>query len=60
MESKEQHLIRQYLILFMFFLFLGGCAHQIDTKTTLYDDWKPRLAAQKTWQVEGKRGFQSS
>ena len=57
MESKEQHLIRQYLILFMFFLFLGGCAHQIDTKTTLYDDWKPRLAAQKTWQVEGKLAF---
>ena len=57
MESKEQHLIRQYLILFMFFLLLGGCAHQIDTKTTLYDDWKPRLAAQKTWQVEGKLAF---
>lgn len=57
MESKEQHLIRQYLILFMFFLFLGGCAHQIDTKTTLYDDWKPRLAAQKIWQVEGKLAF---
>ncbi|MBB1297694.1 lipoprotein insertase outer membrane protein LolB [Pseudoalteromonas sp. SR41-7] len=50
-------MIRQYLILFMFFLFLGGCAHQIDTKTTLYDDWKPRLAAQKTWQVEGKLAF---
>lgn len=60
MESKEQHLIRQYLILFMFFLFLGGCAHQIDTKTTLYDDWKPRLAAQKIWQVEGKLAFISS
>lgn len=57
MESKEQHLIRQYLILFMFFLLLGGCAHQIDTKTTLYDDWKPRLAAQETWQVEGKLAF---
>ncbi|WP_415637645.1 lipoprotein insertase outer membrane protein LolB [Pseudoalteromonas distincta] len=50
-------MIRQYLILFMFFLFLGGCAHQIDTKTTLYDDWKPRLAAQKIWQVEGKLAF---
>ncbi|MGO3422900.1 MAG: lipoprotein insertase outer membrane protein LolB [Pseudoalteromonas distincta] len=53
-------MIRQYLILFMFFLFLGGCAHQIDTKTTLYDDWKPRLAAQKIWQVEGKLAFISS
>ncbi|MDO6464156.1 MULTISPECIES: lipoprotein insertase outer membrane protein LolB [Pseudoalteromonas] len=50
-------MIRQYLILFLFFLFLGGCAHQIDTKTTLYDDWKPRLSAQKTWQVEGKLAF---
>ncbi|MDN3382088.1 lipoprotein insertase outer membrane protein LolB [Pseudoalteromonas sp. APC 3358] len=50
-------MIRQYLILFMFFLLLGGCAHQIDTKTTLYDDWKPRLAAQETWQVEGKLAF---
>ncbi|MBH0020137.1 outer membrane lipoprotein LolB [Pseudoalteromonas sp. SWXJ133] len=50
-------MIRQYLILFMFFLLLGGCAHQIDTKTTLYDDWKPHLAAQKTWQVEGKLAF---
>ena len=57
MESKEQHLIRHYLILFTLFLFLAGCAHQIDTKTTLYDDWKPRLAAQKTWQAQGKLAF---
>ncbi len=57
MESKERHLIRQYLILFTFFLFLGGCTQQTNKITTTYDDWKPRLAAQKTWQVEGKLAF---
>ena len=49
MESKERHLIRLYLILFMFFLFLGGCAQRIDPHTALYDDWKTTLAAQKMW-----------
>ncbi|WP_166113105.1 lipoprotein insertase outer membrane protein LolB [Pseudoalteromonas sp. Z9A5] len=50
-------MIRQYLILFTFFLFLGGCTQQTNKITTTYDDWKPRLAAQKTWQVEGKLAF---
>lgn len=57
MESKEQHLIRQYLFLFIFFLFLGGCVSKIDTNTTLYNDWKQRLTAKKTWQVKGKLAF---
>lgn len=57
MESKERHLIRLYLILLTFFLFLSGCAHRIDPQTRLYDDWKTKLSAQKTWQVEGKLAF---
>lgn len=57
MESKEQHLIRQYFILLMFFLFLGGCAQQITSKTILYDNWKAHLADQKTWHVKGKLAF---
>ncbi len=57
MESKEQHLTRQYFILAITFLFLGGCAQQIASKTVLYDDWKPRLVNQKTWHVEGKLAF---
>lgn len=57
MESKEQHLMRQSLILIMFFLFLSGCANKTTTITTIYNDWKPRLAAKKTWQVHGKLAF---
>jgi outer membrane lipoprotein LolB len=57
MESKEQHLIRQYVILFITFLFLTGCAQQKTNKTTTYEDWKQRLTAQKTWHVEGKLAF---
>lgn len=57
MESKERHLIRLYLILLTFFLFLSGCAHRIDPQTQLYDDWKTKLTTQKTWQVEGKLAF---
>ena len=57
MESKELHLIRLYLILFMFFLFLSGCAQQIRPQTPIYDDWKPQLSQQLNWQVEGKLAF---
>ncbi len=57
MESKERHLIRLYLILLTFFLFLSGCAQRIDPQTSLYVDWKAKLSAQNTWQVEGKLAF---
>ena len=45
MESKEQHLIRQYFILAMFFLFLAGCAHKRNLETTTYENWKTHLAS---------------
>ena len=54
MESKEQHLIRHYLILAITFMFLSGCAQQLPNKTAIYDNWKGQLANQKTWHVEGK------
>ncbi|KTF14743.1 outer membrane lipoprotein LolB [Pseudoalteromonas sp. H105] len=57
MESKERHLIRLYLILLTFFLFLSGCAHRIDPQTRLYDNWKVKLSTQETWKVEGKLAF---
>jgi len=57
MESKERHLIRLYLILLTFFLFLSGCAQQISPQTALYDDWKSQLSQQTNWQVEGKLAF---
>jgi outer membrane lipoprotein LolB len=57
MESKEQHLIRQYFILVMLFLFLSGCAQKRDLQTTTYTNWKAQLAEQKIWQVEGKLAF---
>jgi len=57
MESKERHLIRLYLILLTFFLFLSGCAQRIDPQTRLYDDWKTKLSTQDTWKVEGKLAF---
>ncbi len=60
MESKERHLIRLYLILLTFFLFLSGCAQQIRPQTALYDDWKSQLSQQSNWQVEGKLAFISS
>ncbi len=60
MESKERHLIRLYLILLTFFLFLSGCAHRIDQQTALYANWKDQLSQQSNWQVEGKMAFISS
>ncbi len=57
MESKEQHLIRQYFILAMFFLFLAGCAQKRNLETTTYENWKTHLAEQSIWQVEGKLAF---
>lgn len=57
MESKERHLIRLYLILLTFFLFLSGCAQQIRPQTALYEDWKSQLSQQSNWQVEGKLAF---
>ena len=57
MESKEQHLIRHYFFLAVTFLFLAGCAQQSNLKTDIYDDWKPRLANQKSWHVKGKLAF---
>jgi outer membrane lipoprotein LolB len=50
-------LIRQTLILSLFFLFLTGCAQKITKQTTLYADWKTRLASQQTWQIKGKLAF---
>ncbi len=60
MESKEPHLIKQYLILFMFFLFISGCAQKITTVDYIYPDWKNRLAHQAQWQVQGKIAFIST
>ena len=60
MESKERHLIKQYLILFMFFLFIGGCAQKISTVYYIYPDWKSRLEKQDQWQVQGKMAFIST
>ncbi len=60
MESKERHLIKQYLILFMFFLFIGGCAQKISTVDYIYPDWKSRLEQQAQWQVQGKMAFIST
>jgi outer membrane lipoprotein LolB len=57
MESKEQHLIRHYVILIITFLFLGGCAQQLSDKTAIYDNWKGQLTNQKTWRVQGKLAF---
>ncbi len=57
MESKEQHLIRHYVILTITFLFLGGCAQQLSDKTAVYDNWKGQLTNQKTWRVQGKLAF---
>jgi outer membrane lipoprotein LolB len=57
MESKEQHLIRHYVILIITFLFLGGCAQQLSDKTVVYDNWKGQLTNQKTWRVQGKLAF---
>ena len=57
MESKEQHLTRQYFILTLLFVFLTGCANKNKYNTKTYEDWKLRLSEQKTWQVEGKLAF---
>ncbi len=57
MESKEQHLTRQYLILTLLFAFLTGCASKNNYKTEPYENWKLRLSEQKTWQVNGKLAF---
>lgn len=57
MESKERHLIRHYLILILFLLFLGGCAQKINQQAVLYDDWKTQLTLQNNWRVEGKLAF---
>ncbi len=60
MESKERHLIKQYLILFMFFLFISGCAQKTSTIDYVYPDWKTRLDHHAKWQVQGKIAFISS
>lgn len=60
MESKERHLIKQYLILFIFFLFISGCAQKISTVDYIYPDWKTRLDQQTQWQVQGKMAFIST
>ncbi|WP_404340522.1 lipoprotein insertase outer membrane protein LolB [Pseudoalteromonas mariniglutinosa] len=50
-------MIKQYLILFSFFLFLGGCAQHINSSKVLYPDWQARLDAEKNWRVQGKLAF---
>lgn len=57
MESKEQHLTRQYLFLCILIILLAGCANKSNFKTGTYNNWKEKLAAQQTWQVKGKLAF---
>ena len=45
MESKERHLIKQYLILFIFFIYQRLCA-KFQRLITFTTDWKTRLEQQ--------------